>query len=161
MAKLMTTSLEPIKVPRVQDNSRYTAITKELKQKHAELLKLQAEGSISQAKDSPVIADYMMTMRLNCNLLFNFINGYLDVLTELSMELAKKRQAIYKEQIDDGKSSSGADTHAKQMTRVDEAVVKAVEYQIQQVRNDYERFNGICMGLQSRLKELNTERMVG
>lgn len=150
-----------IEVPKVQDNARYTALTKELKQKHAELLRLQAAGQLSQAKDSPVIADYMMLMRLNCSQLFNFINGYLDVLTDLSQELAQKRQTIYIEAIADGKTPSAAETHTKQMTRVDESVVKSVEYQIQQVRNDYERYNGICLGLQSRLRELNTERIVG
>lgn len=152
---------EPIKVPKVNENQRYLQITKELKQKHAELLKLQTEGKLSEAKDSPLISDYMMTMRLNCSLLFNFINGYLDVLTDLSTELASKRQKLYVECIDKKMSPSASDTHIKQMTREDEAIVKAVEYQIQQVKNDYERFNSICMALQSSLKEKNTERIVG
>lgn len=159
--KTSSTSENNIPVPKVHDNAKYVEITRDLKRKHSELLKLQAEGKLSQASDSPVIGDYMMTMRLNCNQLFRFINGYLDVLTDLSMELAQKRQRVYVESLEEGKSPSASETHSKQMCRVDEATVKAVEYQIQQVRNDYERFNGICMGLQSRLKEMNTERIVG
>ena len=42
-----------------------------------------------------------------------------------------------------------------------EVKIKSVENMIQQVKNEYERYNGICMYLQSRMKEFNTDRMVG
>ncbi len=57
-------------------------------------------------------------------------------------------------------SPSGAKNYADEMTRIDSANVKAVENRIQQIKNTYERYHGICLFLQSRMKEYNTERMM-
>lgn len=150
-----------IAVPKLEENARYKQITSELKRYHAELLQLEADGKLSQMTDSPLVGEYLTKLRLNCNLLFAFMNNYLDVLSDLQREYAEKKQGIYLNMIDAGKSPSAAETHAKESTRVDDAVVKAVENRISQTRNEYERFNGICMMLQSRLREFNTERIAG
>lgn len=149
-----------MQVPKLQDNARYVKITSELRLHHKELLQLEQQGRLKEVKDSPLIGDYLTKLRLNVNLLFAFINNYLDVHSDLTVELAEKRQKLYIEQLEDGKTPSGAETHSKQMTRVDEATVKVVENQMQQLKNEYERFNGICMMLQSRLREFGTERMM-
>jgi hypothetical protein len=153
--------MKPVVIPKLRDNERYVGITSQLKQHHSELLKLESAGKLSQVKDSPLVGDYLAKLRLNVNLLFAFLNNYLDVHSDLTRELAAKRQTLYEEQLADGKSPSAAETHSKQLTRIDEATVKVVENQMQQIKNEYERFNGICMMLQSRLKEFNTERIVG
>lgn len=148
-------------VPKLQEHPRYVQITNELRLHHKELLELEREGRLKEVKDSPLIGDYLTKLRLNVNLLFAFINNYLDVHSDLTVELAEKRQKLYEEQLEEGKSPSAAEIHAKQLTRVDEATVKVVENQMQQLKNEYERFNGICMMLQSRLREFNTERVMG
>ena len=150
-----------MKVPKLHENERYVKITTELRLHHKELLQLEKEGRLKEVKDSPLIGDYLTKLRLNVNLLFAFINNYLDVHSDLTVELAEKRQKLYEELIEDGKTPSAAETHAKQMTRVDEATIKVVENQMQQLKNEYERFNGICMMLQSRLREFGTERIMG
>ena len=148
-------------IPKLEENKRYAQITGELRLHHKELLELEREGRLKEVKDSPLIGDYLTKLRLNVNLLFAFINNYLDIHSDLTVELAEKRQKLYIEQLEEGKTPSGAETHSKQMTRVDEATVKVVENQMQQLKNEYERFNGICMMLQSRLREFNTERVMG
>jgi hypothetical protein len=150
-----------MRVPKLQEDARYVQITNELRVHHKELLQLEREGRLKEVKDSPLIGDYLTKLRLNVNLLFAFINNYLDVHSDLTVELAEKRQKLYIEQLEEGKTPSAAETHSKQLTRVDEATVKVVENQMQQLKNEYERFNGICMMLQSRLREFNTERVMG
>jgi hypothetical protein len=113
--------------------------------------------------ENPVFAsDYLAKLRLNVNMLFAFWNNYIDVLNELQKALAKKRQDLYEERLRQPKASpSAAEAHSKNMTRTDEINVKQVENRIQQIRNDYERYNGICLFLHSKMKEVNTERIMG
>lgn len=153
--------MEAVEIPKLHENARYKGITDSLHKHHADLLKLESEGKLNQAKDSFLIGEYLMKLRLNCNLLFAYINNYLDVHSDLTRELASKRQKAYETSLSEGKSPSASETHAKQVTRTDEATLKVIENQMQQIKNEYERFNGICMALQSRLKEMNTERIVG
>jgi hypothetical protein len=77
-------------------------------------------------------------------------------------ETAVKRQRLYEQRLALPKSSpSASETHARELCRIDDANVKVLENRISQIKNEYERYNGICMYLQSRMKEFNTERMVG
>jgi hypothetical protein len=138
---------------------RYNEIVSLLRVTHGELLKLEREGKISAARENPaLIGDYLTKLRLNANLLYSFMNGYLDLLSEAQRGTAEKRQQLYEAQIALGKSASASETHAKEMTRLDEANVKVLENKLQQIKNEYERFNGICISLQSRMKEFDTER---
>lgn len=126
---------------------------------HGELLKLERDGFDKAVRDNPaLIGEYLIKLRLNCNLLFAFINQYLEILSEAQRGTAEKRQGIYEAQLAEKKSPNMSKEHAENMTRIDSANIKVVENKIQQIKNDYERYNGICMALQSRMKEFDTER---
>lgn len=138
-----------------KSDKRYVELINKLKLWHKELLD---ENFI---ENPTLIGDYLGKIRLNVNLLFAYMNVYLDNLVELNQLVAKKRQAIYVEKIKDGATPNSAEMHAKALVRIDEANIKTLEYRIKQIQNEYERYNSICIYLQSRLKEYNTERMLG
>lgn len=148
---------------RLAQNSKYNSIIKECKLIHNELLKQESAGKLGNFVENPsLIGDYLGRLRLNANQLFTFMNIYIDILSDLEREYAARRQQVYETKLAEPKSSpSAAQNHARELTRVDESKIKVIENMIQQVKNEYERFNGICMYLQSRMKEFNTERMVG
>lgn len=152
-----------IDIPNPTEDKNYARITKELQQWHKELLELEAEGKLSDIVNNPVTAsDYLAKLRLNVNMLFAFWNNYIDVMNDLQKALAAKRQALYEERLSQPKGTpSAAEAHSKAMTRTDEINVKQVENRIQQIKNDYERYNGICLFLHSKMKEVNTERIMG
>jgi len=144
-----------------ENDPRYKAIQSQCRTLHAELLKIHMSGQ-PLAENPALIGDYLGKLRLNCNLFFSFLNGYIDTLTVLQGEYAIKRQNLYEQYLTMPKASpSGAETHSREKTRLDDANIKVIENRIQQIRNEYERYNGICMYLQSRIREFNTERMVG
>jgi hypothetical protein len=152
---------EVLAVPSPVDNPRYKAITEELKRYHIDLIRLEKAEKLRDAVNSPgIISDYLGKIRLGCSLLFEYSNRYIDVHSDLMKELAEKRQKIYEEGIAEGKTPSASETHASAMTKVDSASIKIVENRMQQIKNEYERYNGICMYLQSKLKEYNTERIM-
>lgn len=157
------TTAEVLAIPSLDSNENYKNITGSLRTWHGELLRMESEGKLSNATENPgLIGDYLGRLRLNCNMLFSFLNNYIDVENDLIKELNEKRQAIYEARLREPKGTpSAADTHSKAMTRVDEASLKVVQNRITQIKNEYERYNGICMYLQSRLKEFNTERIMG
>lgn len=142
-------------LPTPNDDERYTALISELRTIHGQLRK----NNLSE--NPALIGDYLGKLRLNANLLFSFLNQYLDVLTELEQHVATKRQDEYESGIKEGKSPNASEMHSRNICRVDEARVKTIENRINQIKNEYERYNGICMYLQSRMKEFNTERMLG
>lgn len=138
---------------------KYAQVLSVCRTAHAELLRMEREGKISEARDNPgLVGDYLTKLRLNCNLLYSFMNAYLDIMNEALAATASKRQVIYVEQLELKKSPSAADSHASNMTRVDEANIKIIQNKLQQIKNDYERFSGICYSLQSRMKEFGDER---
>lgn len=144
------------------NDPRYTEIVSGLRTLHGELLKLEKEGKLNNAIENPsLIGDYLGRLRLNANLLFSFLNKYIDAHSDLLVEYNTKRQNLYEEAIKAGKSPSAAETNAREGTRIEDTNVKVIENRIQQIKNEYERYNGICMYLQSRLKEFNTERIMG
>lgn len=147
----------------LSENKTYQKITSECQTLHADLLKYEREGKIGNYVENPsLIGDYLGKLRLNANQLFAYMNIYIDILSDLERQYAEKRQNIYEVTLKLPKSSpSGSEKHARELTRVDEAKIKTIEHNIQQIKNEYERYNGICIYLQSRLKEFGTERMVG
>lgn len=156
------TKAEVLSVPNPEENPRYKQITTELRQYHAELIKLEKAEKLRDAVNSPgIISDYLGKLRLGCSLLFEYSNRYIDVHSDLQKELAEKQQAIYVAGIQEGKTPSGAETHAKAMTKVDAISIKIVENRMQQIKNEYERYNTITMYLMAKLKEYNTERFMG
>lgn len=148
---------------RLTENSKYQAITTECQTVHRQLLDYEKSGKLGNYVENPsLIGDYLGKLRLNANQLFAFLNIYIDILNDLEISYAEKRQNMYESYLKLPKSSpSAAEKHARELTRIDEVKIKSVENMIQQVKNEYERYNGICMYLQSRMKEFNTERMVG
>lgn len=148
---------------RLADNPKYQSITTECQLIHKELLDYEKSGKLGNYAENPsLIGDYLGKLRLNANQLFAFSNIYIDILSDLQLAYAHKRLKMYEESKNAPKgSASGAEKHAREMTRVDEATIKNIENNIQMIKNEYERYNGICMYLQSRLKEFNTERMLG
>jgi len=148
---------------RLSENKRYNSITSECQVMHRTLLDYERTGKLGNYVENPsLIGDYLGKLRLNANQLFAFLNIYIDILNDLEIAYAEKRQGLYMEYLNSPKgSSSGAEKYAREMTRVDEVKISNVTNTIQQIKNEYERYNGICMYLQSRMKEFNTERMVG
>lgn len=148
---------------RLSDNKRYNSITNECQNIHKVLLDYERTGKLGNYVENPsLIGDYLGKLRLNANQLFAFWNAYIDIQNELELAYAEKRQQEYELYLKSPKgSASGAEKHAREITRIDEAKIGLVKNTIQQIKNEYERYNGICMYLQSRLKEFNTERMVG
>ena len=138
----------------MEQDSRYKQLVAKLRQAHAELLQ-------ENLAENPVkIGEYLGNLRLNANMLFAFINFIIKEIDQAQIEVAKSREAIYLQNIKDGKSQNAAETDARERTRVEESKVKSLEYKLQLVKNEYERYNGICMYLQSRLKEFNVEKMM-
>lgn len=148
---------------RLADNKKYAAITADCQTIHKQLLDYERAGKLGNYVENPsLIGDYLGKLRLNANQLFAFMNIYIDIINDLEIAYAAKRQGIYEAKLAEPKGSpSGAEKHARELTRIDEAKIENIKNMIQQVKNEYERYNGICMYLQSRLKEFNTERMVG
>lgn len=161
--KKVTSSSKVLAIPNLDTNEHYKAITSMLRMLHGDLVIMEREGKLSNAVDNPgLIGDYLGKLRLNCNMLFAFLNNYIDIENDLLKELAEKRQRIYEQRLSLPKGSpSSADTHSRAITKVDETSLKIVQNRIIQIKNEYERYNGICMYLQSRLKEFNTERIMG
>lgn len=147
---------------RLAKNITYIKIVAECKVIHNDLLKNEGTDNAGVYIENPaLIGNYLGRLRLNANRLFTYMNIYIDVLSDLQREYATKRQGLYETQLADGKSPSAAEKHAREMSRVDETTIGVIENNIQQVKNEYERYNGICMYLQSRMREFNSERIMG
>lgn len=157
-AKSADVEVADIQVISVNPNNdpRYVEVVTKLRTWHGELLRLNIT-------DNPaLIGEYLGKLRLNVNLLFSFLNAYIDALTDSETELAVKQQNLYEEILKQPKSSENkAKIHSSELTRIDRANINVLENRITQIKNEYERYNGICMFLQSRMKEFNTERIMG
>jgi len=148
---------------RLAENTAYQKLVADCAGKHKELLAYETQYGVKAYTDNPaVIGQHLGYLRLNANMLFGYLNIYIDLLSDLQRDYATKRKELYLEAFNAPKgSASGAEKHARENTRVDESKISVIENNIQQIKNEYERYNGICMYLQSRMKEFNTERMVG
>jgi len=147
---------------RLNENTKYVSITQDCQKLHAELLKHEREGRLGNYAENPtLVGDYLAKLRLNANQLFAFENIYIEILSDMQLEFAKKRQALYAENLVKKPSINAAEINAREMTRVDGAKIATVENCIKQIRNEYQRYNDICMFLQSKMKENNAERIMG
>lgn len=150
-------------IPAPTENKRYVAVTQQLEQMHATLLRLETEGKLANTSDLPGLAsEYQRKMRLNVNMLYAFMNQYIDVLSDLEKDYSARRQALFIDRLAQPKGTpSAAKTYSEEMTREDAMTIKIVQNRINQIKNDYERYNGICISLQSTMKAENTERIMG
>lgn len=147
---------------RLVKNSTYIKIVAECKVVHNDLLAKEGKDNAGAFIENPaLIGNALGRLRLNANRLFTYMNIYIDILSDLQREYAGKRQGLYETQLMEGKSPSAAEKHAREMSRIDETTIGVIENNIQQVKNEYERYNGICMYLQSRMREFNSERIMG
>jgi len=122
-------------IPSLEDDPKYKKLITELRTLHGEIRNKDYNDPANLA----LIKDDLGSLRLGANLLFSFINRYIDVLSELQAEYANERQSKYEEQLALGKSPSASETHAREVTRKAEAKVKIVENRINQMKNEYER----------------------
>lgn len=138
------------------NDPRYVELLDKLQKIHAELLKTELK-----VENPALVGDILGDLRLGANQLFIFMNFYIDALSDLELACSQKRQALFTQSLAEPKGSvHKAEKLARELTRVDEAEIKVVSNRITQIKNNYERYNGICMYLQSRLKEFNTERIM-
>lgn len=150
-------------IPAPSATPAYIKLTKQLEIMHADLLRLEGEGKFANLSDVAGLAsEYQRRMRLNVNMLYSFLNTYIDVLSDLEKEYAERRQALFVERLHQPKGTpAAAKAYSEEMTRVDAMTIKIVSNRIQQIKNDYERYNGICISLQSTMKAENAERIMG
>lgn len=135
----------------------FNAVLKKLQLYHAELLQ---KGD--RLVENPIEAgNYQGKIRLEVNRLFAWTNAYIDLQVQISEEYARNKQSLYESGIKTGKSPSAAEKHANEMTRIDSANLAIVKLRVDQIKNEYERYNGIAIYLATRMKEFNTERMMG
>jgi hypothetical protein len=140
-----------------KNDEDYVKIIRTLQGYHADLLKTN-----DKLADNPVEAGiYQGKIRLEVNRLFAYINNYIDLQVDISEDYARERQTLYLAAIQSGKTPSAADKHAGEMTRLLANNEKTAQMRVKQIQNEYERYNGIAIYLATRMKEFNTERMVG
>lgn len=139
------------------NDPEYVALLKELQGYHAELL----QGNDALA-DNPVLAgQYQGKIRLGVSRLFAWMNAYIDLQVAVSEQYSYEKQKLYREQLEQGKSPSAADKHASEMNRVLSANLAIAKLRVDQIKNEYERYNGIAIYLATRMKEFNAERIMG
>lgn len=139
------------------DDKVYVKILERLQASHAQLL--QIDKDLDQ---NPVLTGQIMgELRLNANRLFVYMNQYIDAQIELSEEYARLREKLYIEQLELGKSPSAAEKYSSELTRVQANAVNIAKLRLDQIKNNYNRYDGIAIYLASRLKGMNTERMLG
>lgn len=128
-----------------------------LQKYHTELLRQD-----DALADNPVLAgEYQGKLRLEVNRLFAYMNAYIDLQADLQEEYSIKRQNLYETALASGKTPSASNNHATEMTRVMSANVDIAKLRVQQIKNEWERYNGIAIYLATRMKEFNSERMLG
>lgn len=159
----LTPTVEMADIPTPSENKQYVAVTKQLESYHKDLLRLESEGKLANTSDVPGLAsEYQRRMRLNVNMLYAFMNQYIDVLSDLEKEYAEKRQTLFMQRLAQPKQTpSSAKNYSEEMTRIDSMTIKIVQNRINQIKNDYERYNGICISLQSTMKAETAERIMG
>lgn len=150
-------------IPAPSENKRYVAVTQALESMHADLLRLEREGKLANTSEVPGLAsEYQRRMRLNVNMLYAFMNQYIDILSDLEKEYAEDRQRLFVARLAEPKQTpSSAKNYSEELTRTEAMTIKIVQNRINQIKNDYERYNGICISLQSTMKAENTERIMG
>lgn len=135
----------------------YRNILKTLQGYHVDLLKIQ-----DKLADNPVQAgEYQGKLRLEVNKLFAYMNAYIDLQIDISEDYARTKQNLYETGLKQGKSPSAAEKHASEMTRIISANKDIAKFRVDQIKNEYERYNGIAIYLATRMKEFNSERMMG
>ena len=148
---------------RLENNTNYHKLEKECEKLESELIELEEQGTLGDWVDNPtLLGDYATKLRLKVSRLYGFMNVYIDLLSTLELEYGEKRQRLYVEKLAEPKGSpSAAEKHARELTRVDDARIGFIKSSLDQVKNTHNRYNDICIQLQSRMKEFNAERLMG
>lgn len=139
------------------NDPRYVELIKRLQLIHAELLKTDFK-----VENPVLIVESLGELRLSASQLFAFLNFYIDALSDLELQYAQKRKALFIEKLGEPKSSvSKAESYSREMMRVDEAEIAVVKNRIKQIQNEYERYNSIAIYLHARMKENQSEKFMG
>lgn len=139
------------------NDPEYNKLLKRLQGYHLDLLRED-----EKLADNPVLAgEYQGKLRLDVSRLFAYMNAFIDLQVSVSENYAKERERIYKEQLALGKSPSAAVNHAGEVTRILSSNVAIAKLRVDQIKNEYDRYNSIAIYLATRMKEFATERFLG
>ena len=139
------------------NDETYVALLKRLQGYHLDLLRED-----EKLADNPVLAgEYQGKLRLDVSRLFAYMNAFIDLQVQVAEDYAKERERVYKEQLGLGKSASAAVGHASEVTRIMASNVAIAKLRVDQIKNEYDRYNSIAIYLASRMKEFSVERMMG
>lgn len=133
---------------------KYASVLANLKQQHADIM------ARNIAENPALIGEALIKLRQTANLILPFINQAIDHVSAAEETYADKRQSMYEEQLGLEKSPAAAQTHAREMTRRDEAQVVIAKNEVSKLKNDYERFASLAIALQSRLREHSTDKIM-
>lgn len=137
------------------DDQTYVKLLERLQKSHVELIKLD------RTDPNPVVMERLMgDIRIHCNRLFIYMNDYIDLQIKLSEEYANAREQLYVKQLEAGKSPSAAEKAAVEMTRVQNNAVAISKLRLDQIKNEYNRYDSLAIYLASCLKSAQTERMM-
>jgi len=137
------------------DDKTYVKLLEKLQASHVELMKLD------RTDPNPVVMERLMgDIRIHANRLFIYMNDYIDLQIQLSEEYANAREKLYIEQLALGKSPSAAEKAAVEMTRVQNNAVAISKLRLDQIKNEYNRYDSLAIYLASCLKSAQTERMM-
>lgn len=133
---------------------KYASVLDNLKAQHADIMQRNI------AENPALIGEALIKLRQTANLILPFINQAIDHVSQAEADYAEKRQALYEEQLAADKSPGTAQTHAREMTRKDEARVAIAKNEVYKLKNDFERFSTLALALQSRLREHSTDKIM-
>ncbi len=107
------------------------------------------------------IGQYLGQLRLHANLLFSYMNTFIDLISDMELNYAENRKRLFMEALNETDSPNKSESIAREKTRVLEAKIGMMKANLNQIRNSYENYNSICMYLMSRNKEFISERIMG
>lgn len=137
------------------EDKTYVKLLERLQASHVELIKLD------RTDQNPVVMERIMgDLRIHCNRLFIYMNDYIETQIELMEEYAKNRENLYIQQLELGKSPSAANNHAGEMTRVQANAVNISKLRLDQIKNNFSRYDGLAIYLASCLRSANTDKMM-
>lgn len=147
---------------RLADNKQYQTILKECDRIHRELLKYERDNKSNSYIENPaLIGQYLGQLRLHANLLFSYMNTFIDLISDMELNYAENRKRLFMEALNETDSPNKSESIAREKTRVLEAKIGMMKANLNQIRNSYENYNSICMYLMSRNKEFISERIMG
>lgn len=140
-------------VPPLTENEPYQELLKKLDGIHQELK--------NGLRENPaMLGEKLEQLRLEAGYIRPFVNAQFDILNDEMQTLAAKKKKLYDALRKSGKSENASKNHLSEWYRVEDVQIVVLQNHIKMMLGDYERFDAICMMMQSRLKEFTTERLM-